>query len=77
MIDVCDQLATFPHIKACVTDLRDRGLIEYYPTAEWLEDIGDLASPEGHKWGVEAHRRIGERLADIIRSNPTAALPAH
>lgn len=73
MIDVCDQLATFPYIKAGVTDLRDRGLIEYYPTAEWLQDIRDPGSPEGHRWGVEAHRRVGERLADIIRSNTAAA----
>lgn len=75
MIDVGDQLARFPHIRAGVADLRDRGLIEYYSTAEWLEDVRDQGSPEGHVWGVAAHRRVGERLADVIRSNPTAVRP--
>ena len=70
IITVGDELGTFPHINATIESLCAAGLCECYETAHWFEGLGDLRSPEGHRWGVEAHRIIAERLAQVIEEAP-------
>ncbi len=48
--------------------MESEGLLEYHPVGPWLDGVEDFGSPEGHSWGVPAHRIVGERLAGIIRA---------
>jgi len=67
------QLDQFPHIAAAVHDLDSRGLLRYLEVMDWLRDMHDYASPEGHVWGAPAHRIIGERLADMVAAGLAVA----
>jgi hypothetical protein len=73
MISVDGHLARFPIIEAKVRDLESRNLVTYLEVREWLEDVPDRMSPEGHVWGKPAHRIIGEKLAEIIAGPESAA----
>jgi hypothetical protein len=45
------------------------GYPEYVDVHEWLADPALYPpSPEGHVWGTEAHRRLGEELARYVRA---------
>lgn len=70
IIAVGDELGAFPHIKSNVDALHAAGLCDCYETAHWFEGLRDLRSPEGHRWGVKAHRIIAERLAQVIEEAP-------
>lgn len=67
MISVDGQLEAFPHIEAKVAELHSDGLLTYCEVRDWFEGKEHPKSPEGHAWGKEAHRIIGEELAEVIR----------
>lgn len=62
-------LNKFPAIKAKVSDLSSKGLVDYYEVIPWFENISDYSSPEGHLWGKKAHYILGEKLSEIIKTN--------
>jgi hypothetical protein len=62
------QLDGFPEIAAEVRRLQGEGLLRYIDAAEWLKGESDYSSPEGHLWGAKAHRIIGGRLAELVRT---------
>ncbi len=61
-----DGLTKFPRIRSNIQALSAAGLCDCFETAQWFEGLGGLRSPEGHRWGVRAHRIIAEHLAQII-----------
>ncbi len=63
------QLASFPYIKEKIVSLERRGVLEYIDIWEWLENVTDYSSPQGHIWGYRAHAIIGRGLSDIIRQD--------
>lgn len=67
MISVNRQLEQFPNIKAKVSDLSSKGLINYYDVIPWFENVSNYGSPEGHLWGKKAHYILGEKLSEIIK----------
>ncbi len=68
MISVNGQLNRHPHIRDMVQQLESRGLIRYLEVEDWLSGETGYESPEGHEWGVNAHRIIGNSLAEYIRT---------
>ena len=48
--------------------LHSDGALQYVDTNKWfdIENSQQYASPEGHLWGREAHKVIGESLAQVI-----------
>jgi len=66
LISVNDQLDGFPYIYKSVEDLEEQGLLDYVDIVPLFHDFDDYASPQGHEWGTEAHRRIGEYLSQYI-----------
>lgn len=69
MISVNGHLDQFPAIKAKVSDLSSKGLVDYYEVLPWFENISDYRSPEGHLWGKKAHYILGEKLSEVIKTN--------
>ena len=67
MISVNGHLDKWPNIKKKVFELDSKGMLCYYEVTNWLESEKDYRSPEGHRWGKEAHRIIGMRLSQIVR----------
>jgi hypothetical protein len=67
MISVNGQLNEFPEILAEVRELDKEGILEYVDVQPWFSGFTGYDSPEGHKWGVNGHRIIGENLASIVR----------
>jgi hypothetical protein len=61
------QLDEFPRIRECVLALDAEGALDYLDVEPLIKGVRHSYSPEGH-WGVGAHRAIGERLAEHIRS---------
>lgn len=68
IIAVEDHLARFPAIESGVRSLDAAGTARWVDVAPWLAGRGELRSPEGHPWGREAHRLIGEGLAEAVRA---------
>jgi hypothetical protein len=66
LIGVDGHLAQFPRILAKVKELARRGLLTYVATEPWFRGVSSYASPEGHEWGVQAHRIVAQRLAPIL-----------
>lgn len=66
MLSVTHQLGRFEHILSTVRRLDAEGVLEYVDVDPWFEGMNDYASPQGHAWGVEAHARVGERLASHV-----------
>lgn len=62
-----DYLAMFPAIEAKVNALDREGLLERVRPDPWLEGLTDIEAPDGHRWGVEAHRLVASHLADLVR----------
>lgn len=60
------QLDQFPYIKKKVKELVSKKLLEYYEVADWLRDVKNYQSKGGQRWGVKAHKIIGENLSKII-----------
>jgi len=69
LISVNNQLDGFPYISKSVQNFEEQGLLDYVDTVPLFhdfDDFNDYASPQGHEWGAEAHRRIGEYLSQYI-----------
>jgi hypothetical protein len=66
LIGVDGHLAQFPRILAKVKELARRGLLTYVATEPWFRGVSSYASPEGHAWGVQAHRIVARQLAPIL-----------
>jgi hypothetical protein len=66
LIGVDGHLAQFPRILAKVEELARRGLLTYVATEPWFWGEVDYASPEGHAWGMKAHRIAAQQLAPIL-----------
>lgn len=66
VISVDNQLTRFAHIDVAVQRLNDSGMLTYLEVLDWLADIGDYRSPEGHVWGSPAHAVIGNELARYV-----------
>jgi hypothetical protein len=71
LVTVNGQLREFPRIEEKVEELESDGLLRFADAADWLEGEADYASPEGHLWGVRAHRVLGQRLAEIVAADLT------
>jgi len=69
MISRNGHLDKFPAIKAKVSDLSSKGLVDYYEVMPWLENVTDYSSPEGHLWGKKAHYILGKKLSEVIKTN--------
>ncbi len=67
VISVDGQMSGFPFIEEKVGELDSEGLVIYCEVLDWFEGKPHPKSPEGHVWGVEAHRIIGTELAAVIR----------
>jgi len=76
LVSVNGQLGGFPRIASEALSLEGKGLLQSFDAADWLKDIRDYASPEGHLWGARAHAMIGRRLAEIVRAEPASFPPA-
>ncbi len=60
-------LEEFPAIAEKVRELQAAGHLEYVDVHEWISDPDAFPpSPEGHVWGTEAHRRLGQELARYV-----------
>ena len=68
------QLASVPYIKEKIVSLERRGVLEYIDIWEWLENVTDYRSPQGHVWGDRAHAIIGRGLSDIMRQDVTRVI---
>jgi hypothetical protein len=68
-VGVTGHLARFPEIAAKVRALAAEGLLAYLPSEPWFEGVGDYATPEGHAWGVKAHRIVAEHLAPVLHAS--------
>jgi hypothetical protein len=66
LIGVDGHLAQFPRVLAKVKELARRGLLTYVATEAWFRGIPSYASPEGHEWGVQAHRIVAQQLTPIL-----------
>lgn len=66
VIGVEEHLNRFPYIRDKVLELESSGQLLYVQTAEWFDYEEALRSPEGHRWGEEAHRIIGTKLSEIV-----------
>ena len=66
MISVDNQLDSYPAIKAKVSELNSKKLIDYVEVMSWLKNMTNYQTPEGHKWGVKAHKIIGVKMAETI-----------
>jgi hypothetical protein len=71
-ISVNGQLDQFKKIKSIVLDLDARGELHYIDIGPWFTESKkegvDLTSPEGHAWNEKAHRILGERLSEVIKT---------
>jgi hypothetical protein len=67
MIASDKDLKKFENIEICVKNLDSEGTLDYIDIKDWLKDVENHYSPEGH-WGVDSHRAIGRGLADLILS---------
>jgi hypothetical protein len=76
MISVNAQLNNFPLIRQKVTELHQAGYMHYIEIVPWFEGVEDFGSPEGHSWGVKAHKIIGNHLAEYIENNYLSKNPA-
>ncbi|HET6349206.1 MAG TPA: SGNH/GDSL hydrolase family protein [Candidatus Krumholzibacteria bacterium] len=76
VISVDNQLDKYPHIEAEVHDLDARGELRYLEVMDWLKDVLNHHSPEGHVWGVPAHAVIGKHLADAVAAALTDSTTA-
>ena len=71
MISVPNKLNDFEHIKNKVTELNSQGIIHYFESTAWFENLPNnlsLRSPEGHP-GKDWHHIIGTNLSEIILNN--------
>jgi len=66
MISVNRELENYPAIKRKVNELDSKGLFKYVEVKKWFENVENFGTPEGHGWGVKAHKIIGENLSSII-----------
>lgn len=66
LIGVDGHLPQFPRILAKVKELARRGLLTYIATEPWFRGVFDYDSPEGHEWGIKAHRIAAQQLAQIL-----------
>lgn len=66
LIGVDGHLAQFPRILAKVRELARHRLLTYVATEPWFRGVSPYASPEGHEWGVQAHRIVAQQLAPIL-----------
>jgi GDSL-like Lipase/Acylhydrolase family len=66
LIGVDGHLAQFPHVLAKVKELARHGLLTYVATEPWFRGVFDYNSPEGHQWGIKAHRIAAQQLAPIL-----------
>jgi len=71
LFGVPGQLAAWPGIESQVEALERDGLLRYLRSEPWFDGETDVASPEGHSFGVKGHRIVAERLLEPVR----AALP--
>lgn len=71
MIAINGQLDSYPTIREEVHRLDASGYLNYIEVEDWFEllDPDDYRSLEGHYWGTDAHRRVGENLAAAIESD--------
>jgi len=67
MIAVNGSLERFPLIRNQVSALDNEGLLKYIEVSDWFTGMSEYSSPEGHQWGVKAHRIIGENLSRIVK----------
>ncbi|PYQ11983.1 MAG: hypothetical protein DMH00_07035 [Acidobacteria bacterium] len=75
-LSVNDQLKAFPFIAGAVDRLQKEGFLRARDAADWLSGAKGYSSPEGHLWGTEAHRIIGEGLAEIVRAELAIGSPS-
>jgi hypothetical protein len=75
LIGVDGHLAQFPRILAKVEELTRRGLLTYIATEPWFRGVFDYDSPEGHEWGIKAHRIAAQQLAPILAEMLSAPAP--
>jgi hypothetical protein len=66
LISVDGNLAQFPHILAKVNELAGRRLLTYVASEPWFRGVPPHASPEGHQWGIDAHRIVAQQLTPIL-----------
>ena len=38
-------------------------MLTYVATEHWFRGVSRYASPDGHEWGVKAHRIVAQQLA--------------
>lgn len=69
MISVNGQLDRFKHIKDLVVELDSQGILDYVEVVPWFEGMENFHSPQGHRWGGEAHKIIGTNLAKFIKGS--------
>ncbi len=67
IVAVNDSLKANPVVERCIQSLREEGALEYADVLPWFEGMANFASPEGHYWGAQAHRIVGENLAEKIQ----------
>jgi hypothetical protein len=68
MISVNGELEKFPSIISKLKVLQEEGVLKYFDVREWFLGITDFGSPEGHVWGIKAHKLLGQNLGKVIRS---------
>ncbi len=66
-IAVNHSLDRFPAIKQQVFALEESERFRYLEVVEWFAGLSNYESPEGHAWGAQAHRIVGQNLARAIR----------
>lgn len=78
VVSVDRQLTAAPYIEHAVFDLEARGLLDYVEVLDWVDELPNHASPEGHVWGTAAHAVIGQRLAQVVAQSVsrTDSIPA-
>ena len=67
MISVNGHVDRFKHIKNLVAELDTQGVLDYLEVVSWFEGKENFHSPQGHRWGGEAHKIIGTNLAKFIK----------
>lgn len=67
MISIENHLDQAEKIKKHIFDLDKRGLLQYIEVKNWLKNMSNYSSPEGHEWGKDAHYVVGTKLSEVIR----------
>lgn len=68
MIAVNHSLDNYPKTKECINGLEAEGSLEFIDVLPWFDGMKNFASPEGHYWGTQAHKIVGENLAEKIET---------